>query len=582
MSTINITNPVVETKKYGLEGSSISLSVVANSTVDSGVLMYQWEKRNKRTGLFVPISGEIRSDLVIPALTLEDDNDYRCVITNTYTSIVSMAESLVKSSNGADSVLIDDEYNLGYRSFSLRTRPSTIYDLSIEPESMDITDIAAGQIKSLKLTNPGDEYDEAEYEDEPLTGGTGSGATANIVVSTVNLQTSLVSSGENYPDTYIRVVTNISKASTAVVTCPNHGFSVNDKVIFRRVTTMTEINNTVGRISSVPTTNTFTVNIPTTGYTDFGSSKAYVEKIIWEELDIKNIAGDTKLGVIKTYGTLDIPLMTNGSGSGLRADVLISSGKLIKVSILNSGTGYAEDDFLLLEKKLQNISKDAEAVITCEKHGLSAGDRIYIYEVEVPFKMINSTERALSDVAAFYVIQTVIDADSFTIDYDTSSEIIFPSEYVSGGYVSVLGYSSTLTGINGVLEVKKESYTGVVSIEINNPGEGYELGDELSATLAGGSDFTTEISSIDTTVVVDSVPDSISEGDTVGIAQVSGMTEINEFFGRILTIDSNSLILDIDSSGFSSYTSGGKVKHQITKTVSPGTQNPIYLYTKVD
>ena len=582
MSTINITNPVVETKKYGLEGSSISLSVVANSTVDSGVLMYQWEKRNKRTGLFVPISGEIRSDLVIPALTLEDDNDYRCVITNTYTSIVSMAESLVKSSNGADSVLIDDEYNLGYRSFSLRTRPSTIYDLSIEPESMDITDIAAGQIKSLKLTNPGDEYDEAEYEDEPLTGGTGSGATANIVVSTVNLQTSLVSSGENYPDTYIRVVTNISKASTAVVTCPNHGFSVTDKVIFRRVTTMTEINNTVGTILSVPTTNTFTVNIPTTGYTDFGSSKAYVEKIIWEELDIENIAGDDKLGVIKTYGTLDIPLMTNGSGSGLRADVLISSGKLIKVSILNSGTGYAEDDFLLLEKKLQNISKDAEAVITCEKHGLSAGDRIYIYEVEVPFKMINSTERALSDVAAFYVIQTVIDADSFTIDYDTSSEIIFPSEYVSGGYVSVLGYSSTLTGINGVLEVKKESYTGVVSIEINNPGEGYELGDELSATLAGGSGFTTEISSIDTTVVVDSVPDSISEGDTVGIAQVSGMTEINEFFGRILTIDSNSLILDIDSSGFSSYTSGGKVKHQITKTVSPGTQNPIYLYTKVD
>lgn len=582
MSTINITNPVVETKKYGLEGSSISLSVVANSTVDSGVLMYQWEKRNKRTGLFVPISGEIRSDLVIPALTLEDDNDYRCVITNTYTSIVSMAESLVKSSNGADSVLIDDEYNLGYRSFSLRTRPSTIYDLSIEPESMDITDIAAGQIKSLKLTNPGDEYDEAEYEDEPLTGGTGSGATANIVVSTVNLQTSLVSSGENYPDTYIRVVTNISKASTAVVTCPNHGFYRFDKVIFRRVTTMTEINNTVGTIESVPTTNTFTVNIPTTGYTDFGSSKAYVEKIIWEELDIKNIAGDTKLGVIKTYGTLDIPLMTNGSGSGLRADVLISSGKLIKVSILNSGTGYAEDDFLLLEKKLQNISKDAEAVITCEKHGLSAGDRIYIYEVEVPFKMINSTERTLSDVAAFYVIQTVIDADSFTIDYDTSSEDIFPSEYVSGGYVSVLGYSSTLTGINGVLEVKKESYTGVVSIEINNPGEGYELGDELSATLAGGSDFTTEISSIDTTVVVDSVPDSISEGDTVGIAQVSGMTEINEFFGRILTIDSNSLILDIDSSGFSSYTSGGKVKHQITKTVSPGTQNPIYLYTKVD
>lgn len=583
MSTINITNPTIETKKYGLEGGELTLSVVASSSVDNGVLTYQWEKKNKRTGLFVPMVGEVRSDLIISGLTSEDENDYRCVVTNTYTSIVSMAESLVRSSNGSESVLVDDEYNLGYRSFSLRTRPSTIYDLSIEPDSVDIVDITAGQIESLKIINPGDEYDEDEYLSEPLTGGSGSGATANIIVSTINLQTSLISSGKNYPDTYVRVVTNISNAALAVVTSPNHGFSVTDKVIFRRVTTMTEINEAVGEITAV-TTNTFTVNIPSTSYTPFGVSKAYVEKVIWEELHVDNSYEEDKYGVIKALGTYNVPLMTNGSGSGLRADLLISGAQLRKISILENGSGYAEGDFLLLEKKLQNISRDSEAVITCEKHGLSTGDKIYIYDVDAPFKKINSTERAGDGNAAFYTIQDVPDDDTFVIDYDTSdsSEDEFPSDYVSGGYVSVLGYSSTLTGIDGVLEVKKTPYTGVVSIEIDDPGEGYELDDELSATLSGGSGFNVKVSSINTTVVVDDLPESISEGDTVGIYEVSGMTEINELFGRITTINSNSLILAINSSGFSSYTSGGKIKHQVTKTIFSGTQNPIYLFTKVN
>jgi hypothetical protein len=48
MSTINITNPTVETKKYGKEGRDITLSVEATTQNQgiNGVLSYQWEKRN--------------------------------------------------------------------------------------------------------------------------------------------------------------------------------------------------------------------------------------------------------------------------------------------------------------------------------------------------------------------------------------------------------------------------------------------------------------------------------------------------------------------------------------------------------
>lgn len=66
------------------------------------------------------------------------------------------------------------------------------------------------------------------------------------------------------------IVTGITKAAQAVVTCASHGYAAGDDVFFNNVNGMVEINGLLGRVVAV-TTNTYTVNINTTGFSTFTS-----------------------------------------------------------------------------------------------------------------------------------------------------------------------------------------------------------------------------------------------------------------------------------------------------------------------
>lgn len=74
------------------------------------------------------------------------------------------------------------------------------------------------------------------------------------------------------PKTASKTVTNITKATAAVVTAATHGFSVGDTVTFAAVIGMTEINDRIGVITAVADANTFTVNIDSTGFTAYSSA----------------------------------------------------------------------------------------------------------------------------------------------------------------------------------------------------------------------------------------------------------------------------------------------------------------------
>lgn len=63
-------------------------------------------------------------------------------------------------------------------------------------------------------------------------------------------------------------ITGITKAANAVVTSPAHGYQVGWIVVFADVAGMVEINSLRGRVLSV-TTDTFTVDIDTTGFSTF-------------------------------------------------------------------------------------------------------------------------------------------------------------------------------------------------------------------------------------------------------------------------------------------------------------------------
>lgn len=69
-----------------------------------------------------------------------------------------------------------------------------------------------------------------------------------------------------------RYITNVTQAAQPTVTTSvDYEFSVGDYVSFRVASEfgMSELNNMVGRVVSIPTPNTFTVDIDTTGFTAF-------------------------------------------------------------------------------------------------------------------------------------------------------------------------------------------------------------------------------------------------------------------------------------------------------------------------
>jgi len=65
-------------------------------------------------------------------------------------------------------------------------------------------------------------------------------------------------------------ITAITKASQGVVTVANHGYSVGEVAYFEGVLGMTEINGREAEIVAV-TTNTFTIDLNTTGFSTFTS-----------------------------------------------------------------------------------------------------------------------------------------------------------------------------------------------------------------------------------------------------------------------------------------------------------------------
>jgi len=69
----------------------------------------------------------------------------------------------------------------------------------------------------------------------------------------------------------LKTITGITAVSRAVVTSVAHGMAVGDVVTFSNVVGMTEINRLRGTILTVPTADTFSVNIDSSAFTAYAS-----------------------------------------------------------------------------------------------------------------------------------------------------------------------------------------------------------------------------------------------------------------------------------------------------------------------
>jgi len=69
-----------------------------------------------------------------------------------------------------------------------------------------------------------------------------------------------------------KTITNITQASSGVITAVAHGYSIGDRIQIGAVVGMTEINNWTVAITSVPTADTFGIDLDTTDFTAYSSA----------------------------------------------------------------------------------------------------------------------------------------------------------------------------------------------------------------------------------------------------------------------------------------------------------------------
>lgn len=647
MAAISITTqptPTVTVKEG--EAHTYSISASDTSSGSKGVLSYQWEKINTRTGEYVPIVGAIKPTYTIPSITETDANTYRCVVKNTYKEIKPLKEILIKDSNGNKIVDVDDEYLIGYRSFTVRTDPSTVYKTYPKAEAVSISSIETGRIAALKIISGGDLYTPGTYSLKSLSNvsSSGLGAIATFIVSDLNLNTTLVNSGQNYLD---GVYNNIPLLSPKTV----------------------EIGATVGRNAKgnvlISNGKVRKVQITNSG----------INYSIGNELQLER-----PLELIKGYASVyadQTKSLITCTNHGLTDGDLVyisrfdeaSDPILTKIFFVNTNSFYIYKN-VVGTKAISSISKASQCKITSTNHNLIAGQIITISNVG-GMTVLNEND---------YKVLTVVDSSNFIIANENSTTAVDSSSYgtytsggvfslklINVGYVSVITpdqYKFTVTGIqksnslvttsinhnfiigqkvhfsglttmielnglsgtiisdsfttttfrvdidmtnftnfssgtgfvypmkgatgnNATFRVISKKKSSVISASIITNGIKYALNDTLSVASAdvgsSGSDFRAKVVGVNTKIVTGS-PHGLGVGDIVGIDNVTGMTEINKLYGTITEIgDLSSFILNIDSSNFNfnSYTSNsGIVILQLTATLALGEEKTLSITSK--
>lgn len=114
--------------------------------------------------------------------------------------------------------------------------------------------------------------------------------------------------------------------------------------------------------------------------------------------------------------------------------------------------------------------------------------------------------------------------------------------------------------------------TALVGIE-SKPSTSYSVDYTTGiVTFSGTTDAIVGITQASQAVVDFGAAHSYTAGDSLHITGVVGMTEINDRRGEILSVTANTVTLDINSSGYSAYTSGGTANNapQTGETVTAG------------
>lgn len=298
-----------------------------------------------------------------------------------------------------------------------------------------------------------------------------------------------------------KTITGVTQADPGVITSTSHGFSDGDEVFISGVVGMTELNSQFFLVANA-STHTFTLTDIDGNDIDTSGYTAYVSggsvaRVY--EIDSPYTAADARK--IRYSGTADIMYITCAGYEPRKLTRLAAASWTLSIY-----TRYSSSILITA------ITQASPGVITSADHGLSGGERIYISHVE-----------GMTELNGNEYLVTAINTSTFSLT-DLSGTPINTTTYTK--------YTDA-----GDIAILRETPQNISAITKADPGV---------ITIAGHG---------------------LSTYDKVYITGIVGMTELNDQYYWVKKIDANTFSLtdewenDIDTSGYTTYTSGGTVTY---------------------
>ena len=291
-------------------------------------------------------------------------------------------------------------------------------------------------------------YTDGAYLSVPMTGGTGSGATANITVSG-------------------GAVTGVVAADRGV------GYTAGDilSASSANIGGVTGIINTIGFLNpgALYTPGTYT-NVSLTGGS--GTNAAATIEVLDNGIGaVNNITSGSNY----TNGSFSNVALTGGTGSGALATVTVSGGNVVSVSISYGGNNYAVND--VLSCSAASIGKGVTAF------GAIVGGSGYVNGTYPNVTLTGGTgtgARATIVVSGGLVISVTLTYGG--IGYTAADSLTTANTNLGGAGAGFNVAVSTVAASSGFqCDVASVTTGGVGKVTMTNNGSGYTIGNVLSA-----------------------------------------------------------------------------------------------------
>lgn len=375
--------------------------------------------------------------------------------------------------------------------------------------------------------------------------------TQTFVIELGNLYARFHSDGGQILDSSTAAtVTGATQANPVVVTTSAaHGYSNGDELFLSGVVGMTELNGRNFKVANVTGT-TFELqdlngtNVDSTGYTAYSSAgttyKIYEVVTPYAAADLFEIryaqTGDIMNLTHPDYAPRELTRVANDNWT--LTELTFTPQQAFPTALT------AEAQTTIDSQAITAITQADPAVVTTASHGWSDGDIVHITGI-VGMTELNH---------AFFKLNNTTGTTFELTNVDT------------GTNVDSTGFTAYTSGGTAELAVEPRQYT-VTAVNDDTGEESLHACDAVNIPISG-------ITQADPCVVTTTGGHGLRSLDEIEIEDVVGMTELNDGRYRVIWLSYTTFSLqhlngvDVDSTSYTAYTSGGNVERLFTEVPS--------------